>query len=69
MFDNIKGFLIKLKTCEYHLKNNIFKYFPNLQKYMTDLEVHDKPDIQNLLMHELDLRHPDVLPVKKQKIK
>jgi hypothetical protein len=24
-----------------------FKYFPNPQKYMTDLKIHDKPDIQS----------------------
>jgi hypothetical protein len=50
MFDNIKAFEIKLKICKCYVNNNTFKYFPNLQKHMTDLEIHEKPDIQSLQM-------------------
>jgi hypothetical protein len=50
MFDNIKAFEIKLKMIKRDVDNDTFKYFPNLQKHMTDLEIREKPDIQSLQM-------------------
>jgi hypothetical protein len=50
MFDNIKAFEIKMKIFKRDVDNGIFKYLPNLQRHMTDLEIHEKPDIQSLQM-------------------
>jgi hypothetical protein len=50
VFDNIKAFEIKLTVLKRDVDNGTFKYFPNLQKHMTDLEINEKPDIQSLHM-------------------
>jgi hypothetical protein len=42
MFDNIKAFEIKLKNIKRDVDNGTFKYCPNLQKHMTDLEFREK---------------------------
>jgi uncharacterized protein Usg len=50
MFYNIKAFEMKLEIFKRNVDNDTFKYFPNLQKHMNDLEIHEKPDIQSLQM-------------------
>jgi uncharacterized ubiquitin-like protein YukD len=50
MFYNIKAFEIKLEIFKRNVDNDTFKYFPNLQKHMTDLEIHENPDILILQM-------------------
>jgi hypothetical protein len=37
VFYNIKAFEIKLKIFKRDVDNGTFKYFPNLQKHMTNL--------------------------------
>jgi hypothetical protein len=41
MFDNLKVFEIKLKIFKRDVDSGTFKYFPNLQKHMADLEIHE----------------------------
>jgi hypothetical protein len=49
MFDDFKAFEIKLKSFKYDINSGICKYLIKPQK-MTDLQIHDKPHIQNLQM-------------------
>jgi hypothetical protein len=45
MFDMIQAFQVKLKIFNRDIINKNFKYFPNLKKFISELEIFNKPDI------------------------
>lgn len=49
MFDMIQAFQVKLKIFNRDIINKNFKYFPNLKKYISELEIFNKPDITHLI--------------------
>ncbi|XP_072909805.1 general transcription factor II-I repeat domain-containing protein 2A-like isoform X2 [Hemitrygon akajei] len=55
MFDNIKAFEIKLEVFKRDVENGTFKYFPNLKKHMTGVEIPEKTDIQSLQIQFLSI--------------
>ncbi|XP_062887396.1 general transcription factor II-I repeat domain-containing protein 2A-like isoform X1 [Mobula hypostoma] len=55
MFDNIKAFEIKLEVFKRDVENGTFKYFPNLKKHMTAVEIPEKTDIQSLQIQFLSI--------------
>jgi hypothetical protein len=60
MFDNIQAFEFELKDCKRDVEIVTFKYFPNLQKHMRDLEIHDKADIQIFQMQFSRIINPSI---------
>ena len=44
MIDLIRAFEAKLKVSRNDIITRNYKYFPNLKKYINDLEIHVKPD-------------------------
>lgn len=49
MFDTIPAFQVKLKIFNSDIINKNFKYFPNLKKFLLELEIFNEPDITNLI--------------------
>jgi len=49
MFDMIQAFQVKLKIFNRDIINKNFKYFPNFKKFISELEIFNKPDITHLI--------------------
>jgi hypothetical protein len=52
-----------LKTFKHDVNSGIFKYFLNTQKYITDLQIHDKPHIQSLQKQFSSINISNIEPV------
>jgi len=49
ILDMIQAFQVKLKIFYRDIINKNFKYFPNLKKFISELEIFNKPDITYLI--------------------
>lgn len=56
----IQTFQVKLKIFNRDIINKNFKYFPNLKKFISELEIFNKPDIYHLIQEFSNMIETDM---------